>query len=892
MPSLSPHQLLVFERVYAHRRTSGEWPVRAQLQRELARDGVDANVREIVMQAAPYAGIESPDERVLLTVRGLGQLPAARPLLDAYIRALNAIVDRYTDTEAEARYGSDDVKGMNLEPDLERELSELLRRDHFAFGSGGGDEESWSFEISEHVVKARDVRTVEDLMALRFGESPPAQEEDRDAVAPDPLETEPGAMPRVDADRPISSFDEDLLDRAPLVNVLSAQATGQLGEGFVMGLAGPWGSGKTSILRLMETSIEAAATGYVVRFDPWLFSSSEELVLRFFREVSAQLGPHGSRGKAAAVIGEYAQILAPVTALVGMPWLSPSVSVLTRLWRRFTGRSGESYGSVSAEEQRKRVSEVLNGLGRRLVVVIDDLDRLDHQEIRDVVRVIKLVADFPNTTYVLAYDRSRVARALGDGDERDGEEFLEKIVQLTHEVPAVDPTRIGRVLAASISAAVGDLSAYSFDQAAYTNMFVYARSLFSTVREVRRYTNVLPGTLALIGDEVELADVLALEALHVRVPASFALIVAGKQALTQPSDYVQRTTQTEEGARQQVQAIVQAASKFGGEVEEIIKRLFPVAQRHLGGSNYGGEWLANWRRERRVAHPEVLDIYLQKTLPAGVLPATLVKQVFSGLGDRERLSTLLDGLDNEDLESLLGRLEHYEREFPKKHVEIPIAVFFNRQHQLQRQKQHVFDLGADFAVPRVVLRLLRGLDKEEVARVVSVAVSEIGTLSDRGDLVRMVGYRENSGHRLVSEAVAEQLESDFLDEVLTVDADRLAAERDLLHLLFWARAEHAADMKALITRLVDDDSFVLGLLRAALGEPVAQAMGDAAVSRSHQLDWRALTELVPEEHLAQRVKQLAGRLPSDAYDERTRIALEYAKSYADDPSFAQQDQRA
>jgi hypothetical protein len=88
---------------------------------------------------------------------------------------------------------------------------------------------------------------------------------------------------------------------------------------------------------------------------------------------------------------------------------------------------------------------------------------------------------------------------------------------------------------------------------------------------------------------------------------------------------------------------------------------------------------------------------------------------------------------------------------------------------------------------------------------------------------------------------------------------------------------------------VDDDTFVLGLLRAALGEPAAQAIGDAAVRHSHQLDWRALTELVPQEQLAQRVKQLAGGLPLEAYDERTRVAFEHAKRYADDPDLAQRN---
>jgi KAP family P-loop domain len=498
------------------------------------------------------------------------------------------------------------------------------------------------------------------------------------------------------------------------------------------------------------------------------------------------------------------------------------------------------------------------------------------------VRLVKLVGGFPNTTYVMAYDQARVARALDETDEQEGQAFLEKIVQLSYDVPPVDPTRLARVLGTSVSTAVGDISRYRFSQEEYTNLFAYVRALFATVRDVRRYTNMLPGTLALIGDEVELADVLALEALRVRVPGCFALIVSAKQALTQPHESgLGMIGVPEDSAKQQIQAIVQAAGGFEDEVTPIVKRLFPAAQRHLGGSSFGGDWVATWRRERRVAHPEVFDIYLQRALPPGVLPVALVERAFDSLQDRAALSALLDGLDDEDLESLLTRLEHYEKEFPTEQAEIPVVVLFNQQHRLQRKKRHVLDLGADFAVRRIVLRVLRNLDKAEVARITRAALPEISTLSDRGDLVRMVGYRDNSGHQLVSETDAAQLESAFFDELLITGGDRLGAERDLLHLLWWMHGERPEATIERVQELVSDDDFLLGLLRAALGETVGQGMGSAAVRRSHQLDWRSLTEFVPHDRLAERIHELDVPRVRDGLDERTKLALEQARRYAD-----------
>ncbi len=884
MTVLEPRQLLVFERAYTRMHATGAWPRLEALQRELASEHYDVSVRTVIMESAAYASITSPNEEVRLLLRGLSAVPEARPLLEGYLRALQSMVERYRDTSVDARYTARDLDALKLDPTVKRELSQLLRDDGWPFGSGGDSDDGWSFEISDRVLAASDIDSVEELVAVRFGE--PMPEEPAPAPQADPLSSTPGARPAVDPDRPITSPSDDLLGRMPLARALGVLATDQLGgQGFVMGITGPWGSGKTSVLNLMAATLEQEKSAYVVRFDPWLFSSSEELVWRFMREVSIQLQSEQQLGDVAARIGEYAQILAPLAALVSAPWLAPVLAAGGRVAGRWRKKP-----AVSAQEQRQKVADALSKLDRRLVVLIDDLDRLQTNEIRDVVRLVKLVGDFPNTTYVLAYDQARVAHALGDGNEEDGQEFLEKIVQLSHEVPPIDRQQLGRVLAAAMSAAIGDLSRYRFDQAEYTNLFADARTLFTTVRDVRRFTNRLPTTLALVGNEVELADVLTLEALHVRLPSVFARIVAAKQALTQPREAaLGGSSISNERAKGQIDAIVQAAGHFEAEVMTIIKRLFPAAQHHLGGMSYGSEWLGAWRQACRVAHPEVLDIYLHGALPAGVLPAALVEQALHKLQDRDELTALLDELDSESLETLLSRLEHYENEFPTYHAEIPVAVLFNQHHRLLRGRRHVFDIGAEYAVPRIVLRILRKLDKTEVARVTRAALPEIDSLSERGHLIRMVGYRENSGHQLVTEEDAVQLESALFDELLAADSDRLVTEHDLLHLIWWARDQRSTETIHRVRQLVTDNTFLLGLLTSALGETVGQGMGDAAVRHSHRLDWRALTEFVPHDRLAKRVRELDVPEVRDGLDERTELALQLARRCADDPPATEQD---
>jgi hypothetical protein len=618
----------------------------------------------------------------------------------------------------------------------------------------------------------------------------------------------------------------------------------------------------------------------VVRFDPWLFSTSEELVSRFLREVSAQL--HGERRlrSLATTIGEYAQILAPIGAMAAGPWAAPATASIGSILKRWKSRRVP----VSAEAQRDIIRGELAKLDKRLVVLIDDLDRLQPGEVRDVVRLVKLVGEFPNTTYVLAYDEARVAEALGDGDQATGRRFLEKIVQVSYEVPETAPETRSRLLAEALSGAVGDLSRYKFDQQAYANLFgggIWA--LFGTVRDIRRYTNALPGVLALVGDEIELADVLAIEALRSRVPASFALMRAHKDALTATrTEGLPVLPADEARIAAQVGEIVEAAGVYEEEVTAVIRRLFPTTGRHFGGAGYSSEWLAAWRKDRRLAHPEVLAIYFAKTLPAGALSALLVDEAFGKLEDRDALSSMLDGLDAAKFETLLERLEHYEADFPQEHPEIPIAVLFAYRDGLRDQKRHPLDPGADHKVGRVVLRLLRRLDSDQVARATRAALEEMSSLTKRGELVRMVGYREDSGHRLVGEDEALALEEQMFEEILGGDAKRLGAERDLSRLLWWVHGSRPEDTTANVQRLVLDDGFLLALLRSSLGETVGQTIGDLAVQRSFKLNWEGLTQLISPVLLVRRVGELAASVDREKLDGRTLEALDQAVRRTED----------
>jgi hypothetical protein len=89
------------------------------------------------MGLAPYVSHSSQTRQLELTARGLAAVPAARPLLDAYLGVLQQMIERYREPDVENKYGSEDLKALELPVGLERELAQLLRDDPWTFESGG-----------------------------------------------------------------------------------------------------------------------------------------------------------------------------------------------------------------------------------------------------------------------------------------------------------------------------------------------------------------------------------------------------------------------------------------------------------------------------------------------------------------------------------------------------------------------------------------------------------------------------------------------------------------------------------------------------------------------------------------------------------------------------------
>lgn len=342
-------------------------------------------------------------------------------------------------------------------------------------------------------------------------------------------------------DTPIKAREQDLIGRIPFAERLADILKSAAGpESLVIGLYGPWGSGKTSVINLVENALsrkddDGKAGVSVVRFEPWNYLTAEQLLAQFLKEVEGALDKDAYgrrklfgklRGKRPEVLNAFAayseallMTAGAAASLAGAPLAGVAVPAFgNRLTSRLR-KSADRAGSVSAKKQR--LEEELLKFDGRVVVIIDDIDRLPNDQVRMVFQLVASLAKLPKINYLLSFDEEVVTRALSEVQKCDGAEYLEKVVQVPVRLPSISSGDLERILLKDIDAI---FEAFSYrredlDDKRWNGVcLTFLNNRFSTIREVRRFSNALKAKLSILPRFCCFEDVVALAVLELKVP--------------------------------------------------------------------------------------------------------------------------------------------------------------------------------------------------------------------------------------------------------------------------------------------------------------------------------------------------------------------------------------
>ncbi|MGV0744548.1 KAP family P-loop NTPase fold protein [Mycolicibacterium sp. XJ870] len=665
-------------------------------------------------------------------------------------------------------------------------------------------------------------------------------------------------------DNPITIPDQDLLGRQRVAAALARDVRrADSSEGYVFGVVGPWGSGKTSLLHLMMSELASEPSLTVITFNPWMFAGTEQLLEAFFHELSSQLRETKDEKfrTIATTVDSYANLFSPITLI---PWVGAWYERFLKTAKAAKQFSDSKRPSISAK--RRELTNMMSELERPIVVTIDDIDRLSSREIRDLFKLVRLTGNFPNLVYVLAFDRLRVEQALSESG-LDGRVYLEKIVQHGVRLPEIPTADLASLLLTSLNGEIRDLEEFPFfDQHRWTDVLVeIVLPLIRNIRDIRRYVASFGSAVRDVGQVINVTDLLALEAIKVFLPDRFDRLIRNRESLTT------NARQSDARLAAQVTDLLDglADDELAKEVlTALINRVFPVASRHLGGGMYGDDFVSVWLRERRVVHPDILSLYIERLEPESLADFIDAEKAFTLLSDRNELENFLRLLQRERVEKVIGAMTHFETQLQAAHVVPGVSALLNLLAEVpERERSGFLDFGTEATFRGTIWRLLKIIDDPiAAAPLVSEILSNVASLSSKFLLVRMVGHREGTGHNVINEEDASNFEKSVVGQITDADPIELLEEWDLLTLLstpvYWELAQ---------SPVVTDFSIAMAALHRRIFEKArtesrSNLVGDRAVRIQAELYWDSLIKIYGDDEAIRRGLESASQTAGDGSD--------------------------
>jgi predicted KAP-like P-loop ATPase len=693
------------------------------------------------------------------------------------------------------------------------------------------------------------------------------------------MPTDPGPPPRprgVHGDSPVGR-DGDQLGRRPFARLIARQIqVNRPTDGLVVAVVGKWGSGKTSVLRMIAEELaeplvmsgDTPSQTVVLQFNPWLFSGSEQLTAIFFVTLADQLRAQSGSDASTAVserLRRYGAALGTLRALPGIGGIFGAGADLAGE----AARRADPF-ALDLSGQRSKLAETLRESDLHLVVLIDDVDRLQPEtEIPDLVRMVKLVGDLPGVTYVLSYDRRPVVSALTAADI-SGEEYLEKIVQVEHRLPEVSRERLSEMLLLEVNAAIRHLPDERLDNARWPEVFAkIIQPLVTTPRHVRRYANSLQLSLDLHGEEVDLVDQLALAALATFLPSLHNELPALASVLL-PNDSIY-SAMFPDRDKESAKARLEGTAEACGEQEiasATYSLLFPRTDRFLQNTDHGRSGEREAQRRRRVADPEAFWTYLTAAIPEEGVTVAEVRQLLDAMKDSGELIKQLERRDATSLARLMDRMRSHITDVPTDYVQQAARALI--VHSLERFGSATpteFDHPLSH-IEWLVADLVSHLPSETRHAFLTRWASEETVPTRKLAVYQVCRYKTDSGEALIGNDNLAAIQAQLAEVVCAAHAEELVALGDIGRLL-WLAGEHLErnDRGSLHARLEDDRLFVRYLLifcePSFHGEPRA-------------LQWIGLKEHLGGEWLAARIARVS---PEVELTNELAEALESARGH-------------
>ena len=305
---------------------------------------------------------------------------------------------------------------------------------------------------------------------------------------------------------PCTFKDNDLLGRRKEARDLAEMIfhTDTARAAFTLGLTAPWGAGKTSFMLAMQKYLRDNHSSEIILidFNPWMYRKAPNLTQIFFEELSRALAPYSS-----ALASGFMQYVDYILSKENNTWIQLGARLLP-----------QGFKAKSTSEQYNFLEKEIGKLRRKIMIFIDDVDRLDGEELTELFSLVRNISSFPNMSYILAYDKKYVTTQLNNKFDKDTNRYMEKIVQEEYPLAKITPKQLEDALMALLEK---HSQGYPHLKEDIQKSGIQIEQHLPTLRAIKRIYNVLLSTPQDLRERIAHFDWFVIELIRMQYPLLF-----------------------------------------------------------------------------------------------------------------------------------------------------------------------------------------------------------------------------------------------------------------------------------------------------------------------------------------------------------------------------------
>ena len=524
-------------------------------------------------------------------------------------------------------------------------------------------------------------------------------------------------------DKPIEKQEDDLLGRASFSNQLGKAIYGYEEESsLVIGLFGEWGTGKTSIINMVENEILRLSSNgnkepFIIRFSPWNYTDKDNLISLFFESLQTKLKDFDTKkiyNSVRKALCDYANAL---DVLSYIPGVSPKVVEIIKAIAKGQGEWLED--TPDLDKSRKILEEELIKINRKIIVIIDDIDRLTNIQIRDIFQLVKQVADFPNVIYILVMDRNVVQSALTAVHEiDDGNEYLEKIIQIPLEIPQLSKEKLNNIFLNQLEAILKNTSIeVKIDNSYWNNIFANCISPYiNNLRDVNRILNTFQFKYGVLQQETSFEDMIAITTLEVMEPKLYKWISTNKDTVC--GGGFKRILETFNNKKIDYRVLYSNEFKKMELNPDItikcISTIFPQFSRDVNEHIYFESNNSDLLKNMRIANKERFDIYFLCDLSDIKVSRNMINSWIFEL-EKKQLELVFNKINkNGEIEYFLNEIESLVGEIPYNRLSLIASVLIILNGKLYtKSSNNILVISAVDKINIIIERILDRLTTDD-----------------------------------------------------------------------------------------------------------------------------------------------------------------------------------